>query len=127
MAADNFVHLINDETLTSGTATPTTPGVLPAKAHRCVLFSSVGVVSGTTPSYTVLLQHSPDGNTWFNAAAALTAITASSASEAQHILTAISTDYLCLFQYVRGVYTITGTNPVFNNVKLRLYWERSDV
>lgn len=90
-------------------AAKTTSGVTGATAvqgHRVSCLVGVSAVSGTTPSMTVSLEWSNDGNTWYT-------------GDPADVMTAITTavnktkDFVTRGQFVRASYVITGTTPSF--------------
>jgi len=73
----------------------------------CGMFVNVTAASGTLPSMTVQLQHSPDGVVWYNLgniAVTVSGVSTASASPAALALIA---------EYARISWTISGSNPSF--------------
>ncbi len=70
-----------------------------------IAYLDVTSVSGTTPSMTVTMQDSPDGNTWYNIPSG--AFTAVTAAGTQRLLLSNCG------QYIRASIAVTGTTPSF--------------
>lgn len=77
--------------------------------HNCVgLFVNVSAVSGTLPGLVLKLQHSPDGQTWYDVPNVVSGTISTvgtfnlSPSSGQSVA-----------DYVRCVWTITGVSPNF--------------
>lgn len=68
------------------------------------LFVNVTNVSGTLPSITVTLQHSPDGTTWYNVGSICVTRTTTGASSSSPVALALLSDYL------RICWSISGTD-----------------
>lgn len=72
------------------------------------LFVNVTSVSGTLPSLTVTLQHSPDGSTWYNVGSIAVTRTSTGSSMASPAALAMLADF------VRIYWSVSGTlNPCF--------------
>lgn len=77
------------------------PGVAVGEASTLRVDLAVTAVSGTTPSLTVVLEHSPDNATW----STHSTFTAATAAGTQRKVAA------GLDRYIRCSWTITGTTP----------------
>lgn len=75
-----------------------------ATSNGYVAHLHVTAVSGTTPSMTMLIQHSTNNSTW----STLATFTAATAATSQ-VVTGSGT----VNRYIRASYTITGTTPSF--------------
>lgn len=97
---DSFV-LVAPGTVT--TANGQTSGRAVGYIHTLRLDRVVTAASGTTPSLTVLIEHSPDNSTW----STHTTFTAATAANSEHkVLSGLD-------RYVRARWTVSGTTPSF--------------
>lgn len=72
------------------------------------LFVNVTAVSGVLPTLVVKLQHSPDGENWYNMGSITT-----STLNATGTYSSTPAALGLLAEYIRVVWTIGGTNPSF--------------
>lgn len=91
--------------LHDGTRSANGSGVtIPVESHHTArLMLAVTAASGTTPSMTVTIEHSPDGATWA-AHTAFPAVTAVGAT--RRVLSGLD-------RFIRATWSVTGTTPSF--------------
>lgn len=96
---DTFT-LVPQTTATGNGASPTQET---RNIHTLRLALAVTAATGTTPSLTVTLEHSPDGTTWV-AHSAFPSVTA--AGSTRRIFSGLD-------RFVRATWAVTGTTPSF--------------
>ena len=110
------VHTATVTETSSGTAVAVPGDAL--DAYGTIVVSSV---TGTTPSFTALIQHSADGvNDWVTV---VTFTAATAATRETKVLTTTSVPRL--LPYVRASYTVSGTTPSASIVINILYDRRA--
>lgn len=108
--ADNGVDwgvLLSDGSAVTTTTNGASVNNLASSANGGVAALHVDAVSGTTPTMTVTIEHSPDNSAW----ATLATFTAATAETSEFITVAAGTT---VDQYVRAVATVGGTTPSFS-------------
>jgi hypothetical protein len=104
--------LVSTAAITSAGATATV-GTDFGQARALVCQLSVGTVSGTTPSMTVLLEDSVDGSNW-NLLATFAAVTTTGGKDVQRVTGAFA-------KRIRArVSAVTGTTPSFSTVTVTI-------
>ncbi len=113
----DFSQLVFDDTI-NGTAgvwyTPTTLNDDLGRADALTVQAVTTGVSGTSPTLTVVIEHSGDGRIWATAA---TPISAASMTNGATYAGRIGFNSAALMQFVRLKITMAGTNPA-GRVKL---------
>lgn len=122
MGTKKVLNLLTSASVTA--SADATAVALPGNFSRWVVTTSLGTVTGTSPTLDITIQHSIDGTNWITLIA-VTQRTAAHASTVLHTFAAAATDYLKpLLPYVRASYTIGGTNtPTFNTVVVNFFVE----
>jgi hypothetical protein len=95
---DDFT-LVPAGTVTTGNGQ--TPGRAVGYIHTLRLARVVTAVGGTTPSITVIIEHSPDNTTW---STHTTFTAATGANTERKVLSGLD-------RYVRARWTVSGTTP----------------
>jgi hypothetical protein len=104
-----------EPTRISGTSTVQSSALhmsLGAGANTLLLYEINGVVSGTNPTLTIVVEDSPDGRNFFTVATPISASAMSNGSTHRGVVTS-STPF---GPYVRFSLALGGTNPVANLV-----------
>src|SRR5579862_2105522 len=73
----------------------------------CGMFVNITAASGTLPSITITLQHSPDGTVWYNVGNI--SVTSSGTATVSSAPPALG----LLAEYSRCAWTVSGANPSF--------------
>ena len=116
----NTPKILNLVTAASIIATAQSTAVaVPPNNNGWCISTSLGTVTGTSPTLDITIQHSIDGTNW----ATLTTVTQRVAGSASTVLLTFAstvTDYLKpILPYVRASYVIGGTStPTFNTVQI---------
>ena len=94
---------------TTKTATFTTAAIFEPNVEYVALFVSVSAVTGTSPTLTVKLQESPDGNVFYD----IPSFTTTSITTTGNTRIAVPTVGMKCANFVQAVCTIGGTTPVW--------------
>ena len=122
MAIRKIINLLTSASITASADAAAV--AVPMEYSKWVVTTSLGTVTGTSPTLDITIQQSADGTNWITLIA-VTQRVAGSASTVLHTFAAAATDYLKpMLPYMRASYVIGGTStPTFNTVSVNLHVE----